>query len=199
MRIGLEANAQTSFGFAYSFSGSVGFVLTLPNDQSTLFDTDLDEAMKVVFSMAKAPKPEQIAEYARKYGPGPIRALFNWANHHADFGMGADIEWRRNDDVRASVLIQYPELRELRDSIALTSDTRSKRIEVAGELVGVDVERRTFHFRVEEENYTGSLSPEIRHAVEVPMRYTAVIDEETITKYSTDEEKTSRILISLRR
>jgi hypothetical protein len=196
-RIGREAVAQTSFGFAYSFSGSVGFVLTLPNDQCTLFDTDLDEAMNVVFSMAKAPKPERIVEYARQYGPGPVRALFNWASHHADHGMGAEIEWRRVNDVRASLLIQHPELRELRDTIALTSDVRSTKVEVAGELVGIDVDRRTFHLRVENEDYIGSLSDDIRQAVEVPKHYKAVIEERTTTKYSTDEETTTRILLSL--
>jgi hypothetical protein len=197
MRIGLEVAAQTAFGFAYCFSGSVGFVLTLPNDQSTLFDTDLDEAMKVVFSMAKAPKPEQIVEYARQYGPGPVRALFNWASHHADHGMGADIEWRRVNEIRASLLIQHPELRQLRDAIAQTSDVRSTKVEVLGELVGIDVERRTFHLRVENDDFTGSLSDDIRQAVEVPGRYRAFIEERTVTKYSTDEEKTARILLSL--
>ncbi|WP_321472137.1 hypothetical protein [uncultured Paludibaculum sp.] len=198
VRIGIEAATQTSFGFAYTYSGSVGFVLTLPNDQSTLFDTDLDEAMNVVFSMAKSPKPEQIVEYARQYGPGPVRALFNWASHHADHSMGADIEWRRVNEVRASLFIQPPELRELRDAIALTSDVRSTKVEVAGELVGIDVDRRTFHLRVEKEDYIGLLSDDIRHAVEVPKHYHAMVEERTITKYSTDEEKTTRILLSLR-
>lgn len=196
-RISSDVTAQTSFGFAYSFSGSLGFVLTLPNDQSTLFDTDLDEAMRAVFSMAKAPKPEEIVEYARQLGPAPVRALYRWANHHADHGMGADIEWRRVNEIRASLFIQCPELRTLRDAIALTSDIRSAKAEVAGELVGIDVERRTFHLRVEDEDYTGSLSDDIRQAVEVPRRYRAVIEERTITKYSTDEEKTSRVLLSL--
>ena len=196
-RIGVEAAAQTSFGFAYSFGGSVGFVLTLPNDQCTQFDSDLDEAMNVVFSMAKSSKPEQIVEYARQYGPGPVRALFSWANHHADHGMGADIEWRRVNEVRASLLIQYPELRELRDAIALTSDVRSTKVEVAGDLVGIDVDRRTFHLRVGDDDLAGSLSDDIRQAVELPRHYRAVIEERTITKYSTEEEKTTRILLSL--
>jgi hypothetical protein len=148
-------------------------------------------------AMAKTPRPDGIVEYARQFGPGPVRALYQWASHHADHGMGADIEWRRIDEVRASLVIQLPELRELRDAIALTSDVRTAKVEVAGELVGIDVERRTFHLRVNGEDYTGALSDDIRPAVEVPKHYKAVIEERTVTKYSTDEEKTARVLLSL--
>jgi hypothetical protein len=198
-RIKALTAAQTSFGFAYSFAGSVGFVLTLPNDQSSLYDTDLDETMRIVFSMARTPRPDAIVEYARQYGPAPIRALYKWADHHVEYSSGVGIEWRRLHDIRSELLIQRPELAQLRDAIALTSDVRSTRIEVAGELVGIDVQRRTFHLKTDQRDYTGALSDAITLAVEVPQRYQAVLEERVVTKFSTDEESTIFVLETLSR
>src|SRR4051794_6029534 len=61
-----EAAAATTFSFGYSFTGSVGFVLTLPNERLLTDETDLDRAMSTVFEMAKAENSEQIASFAKE-------------------------------------------------------------------------------------------------------------------------------------
>src|SRR5205085_948706 len=95
-RLTPEVEAETSFEFGYAFSGSVGVVMTFENERLLLGETLLDEAMSVMFEMAKATTSAEIAAFAKRIGPPPIRALYQWASDHLAADMGADIEWRKD-------------------------------------------------------------------------------------------------------
>lgn len=75
-RASAEATAATTFGFGYSFTGSVGFVLTLPNERLLTDETDLDRAMSTVFEMARAQSPQDVAKFAKELGAAPIRTMY---------------------------------------------------------------------------------------------------------------------------
>src|SRR6266404_3688830 len=112
-RISTDSIDESSLGFAYSFSGSVGIVLTLPNERLLLGETALDDTVQKVFQMAESQTHEQIAEYVESMGPATIRAMYACAYAHVQNGLGAEIQWKREQQVRASLLIQEPELARL--------------------------------------------------------------------------------------
>jgi hypothetical protein len=199
-RIDAETFAETSFGFGYAFAGSVGFVFTLPNERLLIGETALDDAIRTVFEMVKAESSEEIATYAKKLGVAPIRAMYKWANEHAEYGLSADIEWRRADKVRASVLVQNQELIRLRTTIDRTSEDVVEELTVPGILVGADVKRRTFHLTVEGgADISGPISEGVDAPdfVTLPRPYTARVRKTTRIYYSTEKEEISYLLTGL--
>jgi hypothetical protein len=199
--LGAEAAKDTTFGFSYSFSGSTGVVLTLPN-QRLLFDevsTALDKAMAEVFTMAKASTPDHVRDFARRLGAAPVRALYRWANDHVRSRLGAEIAWQRSERVRASVFVQQPELERLRDAIVVTSDKVVTTLVTAGELVGADIPARTFHLKVGNLDMKGRFVDAIseQHSVTLPKPYKATVQVTTQINYSTEREYADYVLLRL--
>lgn len=195
-----EVVAASTFEFGYSFSGSVGFVLTLPNDRLLTNETDLDKAMNTIFEMTKAQESDQVLQFARQLGAAPIRAMYKWVSDHVDSGLGADIGWLREHEVRAALTAQVPELRKVQRAINQTSEESVDEFDVVGELLGADVSTNAFHFKFEEGvEIRGKMEMAIdeEHAVELPRRYRARIRQVTTVSYSTEEEKTAYYLVSL--
>ncbi len=199
-KLGAEVAALTAFDFAYAFTGSVGFVFTVPNE-TTLFDnTVMDESIRLIFEAAKARRPDDILTFARRLGPAPIRALYKWADDHVKALFSADIEWRRGQSVRQKALIQRPEFERLTQAIAETSDESSEEFTLGGLLVGTDVTKRTFHFQADQNGDVRGRSGEVispSHPVEVPKRYTATLRKTTKIHYSTEAEDVSYELLRL--
>lgn len=199
-RLTPEVEAATSFDFGYAFSGSVGVVLTLENERLLLGETLLDETMAVVFEMAKAETSSEIATFAKKIGPPPIRALYQWASDHVAADMGADIEWRKDRSVRGALLVQQPELYRLREAIAATSDQTVETITVTGRLIGIDTSTKRFRLELPNgEEIAGSSGDVVNegHSVVVPSQQTARIEVKTKVHYSIDKEEKSWRLLSL--
>lgn len=199
-RVSSEIMHETAFTFGYAFSGSLGVVLTLPNQRLLVGESHLDEAIRVVFSMARVSNPEEILDFARRLGPGPVRAMYQWALDHAKAGLGADIEWRRNREIRANLLIQRPELDNLHRVIGRTSDETTEEMTVEGQLVGADVKRRSFHLQVEgQPDISGSFTDAISESqtVELPRPYRVTLTKTVRICYSTEQEDTSYRVIRL--
>ncbi len=197
--VGAGDIAATTFSYGYSFSGSVGFVLTLPNEQLLVDETDLDKAINVVFEMAQATSSDQIAEFAKKYGAGPIREMYKWVDSLVQGGLGADIDWRRENLIRAKLFRQIPDLRNLKLAIEETSDETRKIHRLSGELVGIDSTKRTFHMKFSDTwQVKGKIADNIG-VVEVPQRYMAEIETTTKINYATDREEVSHFLLELTR
>lgn len=195
-----EAIHDTSFDFAYAYAGSVGLVFTLPNEPTFFDNTMLDEAIRLIFDVAKAEQPDDILRFARRLGAAPIRILYRWADSHVRASFSAEIQWKRGSEVRQSALIQEPEFQRLQKVLVQTSEDTREEIVVIGELVGADVTRRTFHLRVPH-------GPDIRghfatvigqaHTVELPKRYRAALLKTTRVLYSTEEPQVFHELLSL--
>jgi len=191
-RISAEAASESALTFGYAFSGSVGFVLTIPNERRLFGASTLDESVDLVFELAKAESPRVIASYAERLGPASIRAIYKWASVLVAGDLGAEVEWRRVDEVRSRVLIQVPELEHLRSAIEATSDASIASVVLDGMLVGLQSERRTFDLAFEGGAHIhGSLSEEFSLDVplRIPSRYFATLTKTTRTRYSVDEDE----------
>ena len=195
-----EAISTTRLNFAYSYAGSVGVVMTMPAEQLLIGETNLDKAVETIFRLVKAKSTEEIAAYSKSLSPATIRRMYRWVTDHLESGVGADIEWRRNQKVKSSLLIQQQELRELQLTIGATSDETETTIEIPGVLIGADIDRRTFHLKIEgEEDISGTMSPLIgtKATLELSKHYTATILRKTKTIYVTEKDEITNFLLKI--
>jgi hypothetical protein len=198
-RIDRDVVKQTEFDFAYTFSGSIGMVMTLPNERMLLIESDLDRAMSKVFEVARADTPDDIDRIADTLGAATIRSLYRWADDHVATGFGADIKWRRRDEVRASLMLQEPELRRLKGAIEVTPDTHQETVSVTGLLYAADLNRRTFRLKVPggriRGKFTGAITAEQKAIL--PQTYRAQLIKTTRMRYAMDQPEETYFLVSL--
>jgi hypothetical protein len=191
---------DSSFGIAYTFSGSFGVVLTIPNERLLLTGSRLDDSIRKIQELAQSRTPDEVRRISHDLGPAVVRKAYRWAQDHAESGMGADLEWRRGDDVRFEMLIQEPEFRALAEVIGATSDVEEEVVSTVGVLLGVDVPRKTFHFRANDiGEVSGRFSDAIseHHAVTVPRTYQAELRKSTKIQYSLEQDDVEWFLIGL--
>ena len=198
-QVSAEVAANTAFGFAYTISGSIGVVLTMPNERLLIGETMLEEAIIMLFDMVKASTSTQIANFAQKVGVAPIRKMYTWAWNQVQAGLGSEIQWRRKQEVRASLFIQPPELEALERAIAATSEEVEDTFEFTGRLIGADIKAHTFHIEYEGADIRGKMSENIglEASVELPRLYKAKITKRTKIHYALEKEDVNYFLISL--
>ena len=196
-KVGAEALSATTFGFGYTFAGSLGVVLTMPNERLLIGDTDIDKTIETVFELVKTQKTETVAEFAKRLGAAPIRTLYNWVSDQVTCGVASQIEWWRGHKVKTSVLTQLPELATLKQAIEQSSDEKINTFTTRALLVGADTKTRAFHLVMEREAEIRGKMADTISAVELPKWYTAKIQKTTRIFYSTEKESVNYVLLSL--
>ncbi len=175
---------QLELGFGYSFPGSVGVALTLPNKSAAgLFaDDKIRDATETIFDFAKSYQDKaKVQSYIRKLGPGPVAAMYQWVETHVVHHYGVSIEWRRSDTETRSVLVQFEELEVLRTELSkATIDTP---MTISGDLVVVNMDDNSFRLRADDgETIDGEFITAIsqEQAARIPARYSAHIIKRTM-------------------
>jgi len=199
-KISPDITLASSFEYGYSFISSVGFVLTMPNERLLVGSTDLDVAMNTIFEIAKAKERSEIASHAKKVGVAAIRQIYKWAGDHIRAAFDADIQWKRDTQVRASLLIQVPEMEHLQQTISQVSEEIETTLVLKGRLLGADIKTKRFRFQLEDETeITGTMSDTItdEHVVSLPQSYTATIIQTTKVLYSREANDVFHYLKSL--
>jgi hypothetical protein len=199
-RLSADAIEQSSFEFAYAYSGSVGFVFTMPNQRLLLGETKLDEAMTHLFALANAHTTEDIRTFAKTFGFAAIRAIYNWANALCSSGSGADIQWKKNESTKGTLLLQPSEVEALRDLIAFTSDLEVDENTFSGVLLGYDSKSRRFRFEPTDGTIIrGNIADQadIPPTVTIPKRYAARIKTSSRVRYSVEDADISHELLGL--
>lgn len=194
-----EARSATSFNFAYTFSGSLGVVLTVPNDHLLMGSTYLDAAVEEVFGLLSASDSSAIRQKAETLGPAAVALAYRWAKVQAEAGVGSDVEWRRGPLVRSRVLLQHQELQHLEQLIAQTTEIVEDRVPMRGRLVGIDAKTRTFHFEYAGDDIRGRVAESVSFetTVELPAIYDAVVLQRKRIELATGEESITYLLESL--
>jgi hypothetical protein len=195
---GSEAFAATRLGFAYTVPGSIGIVMVVDESRELLPDRNLDAAITGVFEIMSARRPEQVLDFSRRFGLATVRVAREWASENAKSGFGANIEWRRKDDVQQRVRLQTPEIIQLENAINRASHRQTETF--IGDLVEVNVEEQTFRMRLNLEtvisgNYADAISPD--KPASVPHRYQAKMEVSRRLLPQATEEAASYSLIQL--
>lgn len=200
-RTSAEISAESALNFSYTFSGSLGFVFTMPKERVLLGETVLDLAMTKIFEMAKCNNSNELKEYAKLVGIAPIRKIYEWATSHRKAGLSTDIKWKRGDKEISSLLLQTQELDHLCEVIDETSETKETRFTVPGILIGGDIQTKDFHFIPESgEDIKGKLADTFKIEGELHLNRSyknAELLKTTKVFYSTEEEEIHYYLISL--
>ncbi len=198
-KLGAEALAKTAFDFGYSFAGSVGFALTIPNSRLMGVESKLDETFALIAVISKASKPEDIKEHAKKIGRAPMRLIYQWAKDHVHNHFSAEFEWGRGDREHARFLIQESQFDSLARAIDETSEEDRTEIDLKGVLSGANVDSHSFYFKADTgEAISGSTRiVDESHTVVLPKRYAAKLVRTRKIYFATEEQKDHYELINL--
>lgn len=191
-----ESINATTLGFAYTFPGSVGVMMTLANDRM-LIESKLDAAMDMTFDLIRASDREKLQFLTDLLGAPSVRLVHQWAEENVKAGFGADIVWRRDDVVKREVRVQVPEMAEKASTIKAMSAKET--VVVVGELLDVAVSDHTFRMQVRDKIIQGSFDKVIssQHPVTVPATYQATLNVMEKVVVDSGEEQISYFLLRL--
>jgi hypothetical protein len=174
-RVSAEVADATSLQFAYTFPGSVGVMMTLPNEK-LLFESKLDDAMKKTFELMTAQDAEHIQVLTDTVGLPAVRIAHEWAEENVTAGFGADIAWRRGDELKTEIRVQIPQITHLASVLRLMK--AKEQIEVVGQLLDVAITDRTFQMDVDDKIIHGTFDYTLinaMHPVQLPKTYLATL------------------------
>jgi len=190
---------KTQFDFGFAYSGSLGVVLTIPNDRLLMDEAStLDKAVAAVFDLLKIETPDGVREAVTHYGAPTVRKLHDWTKTHSQYGMAADIKWKRDSEVRNEVVAQPVEMDRIYRIIEQKQDTTSAPVTLEGSLLAWNTKKRTFLLETADgQSFSGHWardfqSPSISR--KVPARYRAHLSKETTIHYAEDREEIKWIL-----
>jgi hypothetical protein len=192
-----ETIEATTLGFAYTFPGSVGVMMTLANDR-TLFEAKLDAAMGTTFDLIRASDSKEIQLLTDLVGVPSVRLVHQWAEENVKAGFGADIVWRRDDVVKREVRIQAPEIAQKAATIKAMSAQET--VVVVGELLDVDVLDHTFRMKASDKIIHGTFNKAItaNKPAQLPKTYQAtLIVMQKIVVEESGEEQIDYFLVDL--
>lgn len=183
---------ETAFGFGYTFAGSLGVVLTFDNSKRLLFETALDESMREIETLARATTSADVSACGKRLGAPVVRAAHRWASAHAESSLGAEIAWKKGDDVLVNLLLEARSFADLVETIGTTTETITEEMEMVAKLAGADTEKRTFHLVLPDEGeIQGRFSDEISHdqTFEVGRPHKVRVRKRVRVYYATDKEE----------
>jgi hypothetical protein len=186
-------------GFAYSFPGSVGVVVTLPRrpiEESLLSDSPTENASDIVFNLIEG---RDIQGIAQTLGPGPIRAMNDWLSVHIKHHYGLSLEWKADNRTRRTKEVGYEELQGLQNKVL---DTKTRQtVTLTGLLTMVDADNKSFRLKPDgASDIVGKFAEGVireEHAASVPSRYTATI--QTVTEMVATTGKKPKVEVFLER
>lgn len=196
-KVSAEVVGATSFGFAYTYPGSVGVMMTLANDR-VLFESKLDDAMKKTFELLHASEPEQIQALTDVVGLPAVRLAHTWAEENIKAGFGADITWQRDDIVKQELRVQRLEIAHL-ESVIRNMKAKEEVI-VVGELFHLDLHEHTFRMQLRDKVIQGTFDKAISstNPAQLPKTYQATMNiSQKIVLDETGEEQVDYFLLRL--
>lgn len=200
-----EVRRKTALSAGYSFTGSMGIVLTTSKShQKQLFGSDESDNYRAIhrlFDLLNAKNEEDIREASAKLGLAVVRCVAEFAQTHAENILGSDIDWRNSEAITDKIFLQHHDFVRLSQVIKSTHDESTKEFIATGLLTAIDVSRKTFKMKLENgTEIHGEFHAEIdtAHTVELPRKYRAVITHTKRVSYATDEVKDSYFMEDLR-
>jgi hypothetical protein len=192
-----ETIEATAFGFAYTFPGSIGFMMTLANERLLVDKTPLDMAMSRTFELIQARRPDEIESMTEAVGLPAIRSAYQWAFENAKAGFGADIAWQRVLDKKIEVRVQPQEVAELAQ--AMGAAIAKEQVTYNGDLVQVDMTDYTFEMMVDGKKIKGTFDKAISVArpAQLPKSYVATMTVSAKIVVNEGEEGVSYFLLRL--
>jgi hypothetical protein len=150
-------------------------MMTLPNEK-LLFESKLDDAMKKTFELMTAQDAEHIQALTDTVGVPAVRIAHEWAEENVVAGFGADIAWRRGDELKTEIRVQVPQITHLASVLRLMK--AKEEIRIIGQLVDVSITNHTFQLEADDKSIRGTFDPLLinsMHPVQLPKTYQAIL------------------------
>lgn len=198
-----EIEDASTLNWAYSYSGSLGIVMYVPNDQLLATESDLDIAVNAIMELVNTETVADVKRIADRFGKAAVKSFFDWSKTQTDADLSADIKWKRGKDIKVSRLVQPLEL-EIVQGIIKIADKRNDTIDAYdGVLVALNVKGQgSFKMSFadpELADVSGKFDAHFnwQKPHRVPARYTATLRKIVHTSLWSNEEKTDWELIEL--
>lgn len=146
-KVSADSSDATALEFAYTFPGSVGFMMTLKDETKLFSDTNLDGAMENTLKLLSSTNPRDLDNLSGVVGLPAVRLAHQWAIENAKVGFGAYIKWRVEDENPTVAYIEASQVFDL--ATTLGSYTSKERTSVVGKLMNVNMFDGTFQMEVE--------------------------------------------------
>ncbi len=197
VKLSAEVLAESGLDFGYTYSGSLGVVLTVPNERMLIDRSKFDMAVVAFFEIAEAATRAEVIEFARKYGIASVRRIYDWSSAHADFNIAADINLMRSSASRERLQVAPSELRKLKGIIEETNDLEDEIHSMNARLAGLDVDKQTFHLVVDgggdiEGKWADTFALDASHVLD--KMYAAELVKRTKVYYALEREETDWLL-----
>ncbi|WP_422343170.1 hypothetical protein [Parasphingorhabdus sp.] len=181
-----EIKNLTELGFAYTFPGSLGVVLSVSNDRD-LIEGKFDRAVDVFEEFLEISNSNMAVDASRHMGLALVSQLCSWIKVNSQWGNSVDYIWNRSDGIVRGQHVGIDHFHQLNDIFQSAKEEEQKQLEIQGILVGLDLETSSFHFVVKDgDDYRGKLDDQFQKGPTVVGReYTAQISKNETRKVAT--------------
>jgi hypothetical protein len=198
-----EIERLSTLNFAFSYQGSLGVVMYVPNDQLLMSDTDLDIAVNAIMALVDTQTVSDVRQVADQFGKAAVKSFFDWSKVHTEADISADIKWQRGKEVKLERLVQ-PEDLERVQAIIKIADNREESIDsYVGVLVALNVKGSgSFKMSFPDPalpDVAGKFDPNFNWQMphRVPATYRATLRRISLTSLWSNDERTEWELIEL--
>jgi hypothetical protein len=194
-----EVKQASLLNLAYTYPGSLGVLLAIPN-QRDLFDKgELDQIIDSMSKVSELQTIEDVRAVAGSMGLNVVRNVFKWADQNWKSDFSVDIQWTRSDSVAKGGHVTRSQLFKITSLIQQTSDEKSDDVEVVGTLVGLHYLTDVFAITTATGNtYSGRLGAGFdKGEYKIPSVYRAKLGAKTTVKYATETTTTTYRLLAL--
>lgn len=198
-RLSDEIVDTTALNFGFAYPGSLGVAMTVPSDRD-LFNNRYDEIIADVLEVMKLHNEREVREIADRYGVAVVKRLYDWSKVNSNAGYGIGLAWKTSTGQSSARTVDSSDFARNVDLISRVSEATRRTLTTFGTLLGIDRAVRSFRFVTEDDKvFSGRLSDafpvHVQWSINTP--YGAELEEETTTRFATDETTVSYRLLNL--
>lgn len=94
-RFGQEVMQESAMELAYTYSGSLGFVLLAYSDRD-FFEGRLDKAIDTLLEITSIKSAKDVRQIADTFGNAVVKRLYDWSKSNVEGRFSADLVWQRS-------------------------------------------------------------------------------------------------------
>lgn len=195
-----ESVDNSTFEFAGAGAGSVIISLAAMNDRLLFGDSNLDRTLNFVEQTLSARTSEDLHRLAKEVGVAAISKAYAWADASSTHGLDTTIKWGKRFNDAQEISISREDANTIKGIIENRSEEEVFPETMAGTLLGFDGTKPYFHFKGFGDDgldISGTVQPSLSHVWTTARPYRAELLRKTQLTYSTGEEKTEWVLVSL--
>ena len=176
-RLRNDTKSATSLIFDYSYNGSLGIAMSAKNEQ-VLLDSKIDEALNLTLSLLDINRNEVLTEIIGKYGFSIYSLLLEWTESNLNINAGVEIDVISSMGTKFGKTYNVEKITSLHNILKTSPLVEEKIYNITNaRLVGIDIDKRIFNIKQDENHFFGTLDENIDGDFKVPDNYTVSIRE----------------------